>query len=124
MRTHPEYWDQSSSDWILMASLIREFKKSIGTRMLVVCPLPYYVQIEGYEAFDVYLARFQSLDNGVDLRVVNIFPYFELLTEGQKRKCRWKEDIHFTPFAHEVVAGGLYQELKKLTVVPKQFFKL
>ncbi len=121
---HRDYLSPDSSGWQLMAAIICEFKRVIGTRPLVVCPLPYYLQIEGYECPSIYFNRFRSLEEVGGVFILDIFRHFASLTNEQKRSCRWKRDIHYTPFAHAVVAKGLCFELEKLNLIPKECFPL
>lgn len=122
-KAHPEYYKSTSYGWRLMARLLREFKNLTPRKPVVICPLPYYIQIEGLEGWRVYSERFKSLDNHVDMRVVDIFSYFKQLSPAEKRQCRWEYDIHYTPFAHKVIADALYRELKQLDILPSRHFR-
>ena len=114
MKVFREYYDPQNDSWILMSEIFKEFTRLANGKKIVICPLPYHYQIEGIEESRVYLERFQSLDNGDSIRVLNIFKYFNKMNKKEKRQCRWSRDVHYTPFAHTIVADGIHKELKKI----------
>lgn len=112
---HPEYDDPRSLAWRLMARLLREMVEVNAGRPTVIAPLPYDVQINHPPTAN-HMPRFQELACD-SVSVVDVMPAFWALEMRDRRRCRYRRDPHYTPFAHQVVAEALLRGLANLGLV-------
>lgn len=125
---HPEYDNPGSSEWRLMAALLRAMAVHAGGRPVVLMPLPYYIHIE-HPSTANYLPRFREMAAQLNaersaasavgrpagaVHVVDVLPRLWHLSGVDRFRCRYLRDPHYTPFAHETVAAALAAELPSL----------
>ena len=109
---YPQYSRSDNRHWNLMKALLQGFISKAQGKKVVIAPLPTYHYIEGLSK-PAYLRRFQELkEDNPDLYIIDLLAYFKKLTPSEKRKCRYKRDIHYTPFAHRIVANALMNEFR------------
>jgi hypothetical protein len=112
----PEYGSPSSPSWRIAQALFARMMEHVGHRALVVmAPLPRYEHIEGSSA-PTYRARFDELAraHAPRMRWIDLLPYFHMLSRKERRQCRFRHDIHYTPLGHRVVAEALMTEWRRL----------
>lgn len=114
---YSQYSSSDNPDWQLMKALLEKFIIESGGKKVVIVPLPTYHYIEGL-CKPIYLNRFQELAKAnPGTHLIDVLPYFGELSHRDKRRCRFIRDIHYTPFAHNVVAKALGAELKKRDLI-------
>jgi hypothetical protein len=105
----PEYRKASSPEWQLMDAILRRFKKTAGTRPLVIVPVFYdsYVQ---FRMARNYWERFHSLEEP-GTYVIDLLPHFQRLGSEAMRCFQGPHDCHFSIYGHLVMADTLQREL-------------
>ena len=116
----PEYDSPLSPNWRLASALCARLMEQAGHRTVVVAPLPRYEYIEAFSA-PTYRERYRQLahDYAPRLRFVDLLPYFHALSKRQRRQCRFRQDSHYTPLGHRVVAEALITELRRLGLLQR-----
>ncbi|HEX7312904.1 MAG TPA: SGNH/GDSL hydrolase family protein [Pyrinomonadaceae bacterium] len=94
--------------WLLLKALLRQWLSENGERPAVICPIPLYAHIEQTASPESYLRRFGELaEPGCGVVVCDPLPRFWALTPEERWRCRFPQDIHFSPFGHAVMADAL-----------------
>lgn len=109
---HPEYFHSGTPEWRLMAALLREMVTVASGRPVIIAPLPYYIHIE-YLSTANYLPRFLELAQP-SVYILDVLPYFWRLPSVDRLRCRYQDDPHYTPFAHEIVGEAVGHALTQL----------
>lgn len=107
----PQYDAPDRFAWQLTQALLRRLLDQAGPRHVILAPLPTFHYIEGLSR-PTYLDRYREFatrHRGVSL--VDVLPAFRALSVSERRACRYPHDIHYTPFAHAVVARVLAKAL-------------
>lgn len=108
---YPQYSSSQHPSWKLMRALLQRYVNKAKTREVVIVPLPTYHYIEGLSK-PIYWKRFEEFGREhPNAHIINVLPYFQKLKPAERRNCRFKRDIHYTPLAHRVVANALINEL-------------
>lgn len=110
----PQYDSPESPAWLLVRALLRRLTEQAGSRKVVLAPLPIYHYVEGLTR-PTYRERFKEfVRDHPQVAWVDLLPAFQALTPTQRRRCRFPKDVHYTPFAHSLVARALAQALAPL----------
>jgi carbamoyltransferase len=111
---YPQYDTPDHPAWRLTAALLERFIELAGPRPVVLAPLPVFYYSEGLSP-PTYRERFREFAAGhPTARFLDLLPFFLALPPAERRRCRYAEDVHYTPFGHAVVARALRQELARL----------
>jgi hypothetical protein len=113
---HPEYDDPSSMGWRLMKRILERMIAANAGKPTVIAPLPYYIHIE-HPATANYMPRFRELA-GPGVHVLDLLPSFHQLSGVDRLRCRYRDDPHYTPFAHELVAKAMAEQLMERKLLP------
>ena len=111
----PEYDRPSDPAWLLMKAILATWIADSKDRPVLVCPIPLYHHIEKSAPADRYLERFQEL--AVDIprtEVCNPLERFWKETRENRRRCRFKTDIHLTPYGHQVLADAIAPAIARI----------
>jgi len=112
LNPYPQYSFPDNPDWNLMKALFKSFVDHAQGRQVVIAPLPTYHYIEGLSS-PVYWRRFQEFKKeNPQIQIIDLLPYFKSLTPRERRRCRYRRDIHYTPYAHRLIANALMNELR------------
>lgn len=113
---YPQY-SAENPDWKIMKTILQRFVDEANGLKVVIAPLPTYHYIEKLSQ-PVYWECFKKFgEENPDIQVINVLPYFHKLDPLQRRRCRYKRDIHYTPLAHLVVAKALKNELQSRQLI-------
>ena len=74
---------------------------------MLVAAIPMYHHIEQLALAEGIVQRFQELEELPNVSVWNSLPRFWQESAEDRRRCRFKNDPHLTPFGHEVFADAL-----------------
>jgi carbamoyltransferase len=107
-----DYKSRDSDGWRLMAAIIKRFAAAArGTPVLVV-PLPTYHNLKD-EVEPIFLPFYQGLeDRRAGLHVADVTTPMMKLPRATRLKIPFQEDVHFSPFGHEVVADLIRKEIE------------
>jgi lysophospholipase L1-like esterase len=93
--------------WLLLKAILRQWLAENGERPAVICPVPLYTHIEKTASPETYLRRFEELAEPGRVAVCDPLPNFWALTPEERWRCRFPNDIHFSPLGHSVMADAL-----------------
>jgi len=93
--------------WQLMKKILERFLEQVKGKPVFIMPLPMYDHyLEQSPA--IYLERFKELvDLSQDHFLINVLQEFMKYPINERKLFRFPKDPHYTPFAHEVVAGAI-----------------
>tara|TARA_B100001057_G_scaffold360293_1_gene362598 strand:- start:1466 stop:2470 length:1005 start_codon:yes stop_codon:yes gene_type:complete len=109
----PEYNSATNSVWLIMQKILENWiihhKKPV-----ILMPIPLYQHVEETCDASAYQERFQELSKSTGCILHD--PLIDLLkyTPDQRRKFRFKNDIHLTPEGHEAIAASVAPVIKKI----------
>lgn len=107
-----QYNSPNSPEWRLTEALLTRVVEKAGSRRVVLAPLPLYPYIER-AIYPNYLERYRAFAlEHPQVLLVDVLPYFKALSASERRRCRYRNDPHYTPFAHSVVARALKEQLE------------
>jgi len=109
----PEYDDPQSNAWLLMKAILTKWAKEADCPLLVV-PLPLYQHLEGTSSALSYQKRFKELNVVENITVFDPLSELQKYTLKERRKFRFKKDIHLTPFGHQALANILEYPVTQL----------
>lgn len=105
------YNDEASLEWRLMNAILERFTGETGTLPLVLAPLPTRTFLEGQREA-VYIPPFLKFNSPqANRHVVDVLPQFLNLNAGDRRRCTFAADSHYSELGHQVVAEALEQAL-------------
>lgn len=108
------YYDRPDDPaWLLMKAILKRWIDESGQHPVLICPIPLYQHIEQTAPADSYRERFQELSEFERVGICDPLPRFWMETPENRRRCRFKNDPHFTPFGHEVLADALAPVIEK-----------
>lgn len=109
----PGYNRANNPTWQVMMKILEEWISNQPKRMLLM-PVPLYQHLEGMSDPSHYQARFREVVDATGCLFYD--PLSDLLkySLGQRRKFRYKKDVHFTPEGHAALADCLTPVLKGL----------
>jgi len=108
----PEFRDENSSEWTLMAAIVRRFKRSAGQRPLVIAPT-FYDSYVRYRMSRTYWRRFSSLETIPGVHVIDLLPAVKALGKDAIKCFQAPYDMHFSSYGHLMLADILKSELGK-----------
>jgi carbamoyltransferase len=110
----PEYDDVNSPEWVLMSSILTHWIADADTKPFLLNPIPLYHHIEGTADASAYRERFAELAASTSATLLDSYPSFSELSDGDRRKCRFEVDVHLTPYGHSILAEALEPGIRKL----------
>ena len=114
----PQYDSADHPDWLLFRALLRRLLERAGSRKVVLAPLPPYHYVEGLSR-PVYRDRFlEFVRERPQVAWVDLLTAFQALPPEERRRCRFPKDVHYTPFAHSLIARELARALAPLISRP------
>ena len=120
----PQYDSSDTPAWHLTRALLARVIEKAGTRPVVLAPLPLFYYIEEWSP-PTYLARYREVAEAhPQVHLIDLLPYFHALPQDQRRACRFRDDIHYTPLGHSVVARGLATEFARLGLMQPRVAEL
>ena len=103
----PDYDDPKSPSWLLMKAVFQQWIAESADHPVIVCPIPLYQHVEQNASADNYRKRFQELAEMDGVTVVDPLPRFWAEDPESRRRCRFRNNPHLTPFGHQVLADAL-----------------
>jgi hypothetical protein len=117
---YPQYTSTHHPAWRLTEALLARLVAKAQPRPVVIAPLPLSYWIE-QRIRPVYLERFREFaQQHPQTFVVDLLPSFHALTPGERRRCHYTRDDHYSPLGHEVVARALAAELLRLGLIRRR----
>lgn len=102
----PEYNSSATSEWQLMRAILRKWAEEAHCPFLVV-PLPLYQHLEETSSSAAYQKRFAELAVLPNMNIYDPLPELKKYPIEERRKFRFKKDIHLTPYGHSAIADIL-----------------
>ncbi|MEM7145837.1 MAG: SGNH/GDSL hydrolase family protein [Verrucomicrobiota bacterium] len=113
----PEYRSADTEAWLLMSAILTRFADATNGKPLVIVPV-FYNSYVSYRMATNYLDRFQSLDDGTQVRVIDMLPDFKKLGEDSRYCFQVPHDCHFSVQGHLTISQILENHLSELALLP------
>jgi hypothetical protein len=113
---YPEYSAEDTSEWRLMAAIIRRFVQENGNKAFVIAPIvdSWYIRFPPGQG---WWHRFNSLADGETVHFINLLPHFQKLGRRMS-ECFLEPDPHFSDLGQAVLADAVEAELRRLSLLP------
>ena len=121
LREAQPYADVISAEtpgWKLMKAILERFIDEVGPRPVMIVPIP------AFEFFQpgikpVYQPLFESLeDKGRGVHVADVSSSLVDLPWKTRQRLCFQHDVHFTPFAHHLVARMMADRIQERRLLP------
>ena len=109
----PEYDATDAPGWRLMRAILTLWVRAIG-KNVVLMPIPLYQHVEETSDAAPYQARFRELAVELGCALHDPLPDLLRYTLEQRRRFRFKNDIHPTPEGHEALACSLAPVIEQI----------
>jgi len=108
----PAYKSETSEGWQLQNAILREWCSEIGDTPVLIVPLPTYHNIKD-DVPAIYQSFFAALaDPKQGRHVADVTTPLLKMPRPERLRIAFKEDVHFSPFGHEVVADLITREIE------------
>jgi lysophospholipase L1-like esterase len=102
----PEYNEPNNPAWLLMRAILKQWIAEIA-RPAVLVPIPLYHYVEEISSPAGYQARFAELAAETNVQLHDPLPDLHAVPKSERRRFRFKTDIHPTREGHRVLADSL-----------------
>jgi carbamoyltransferase len=109
----PSYDRSHHADWLLMKAILTQWVSERDGHPVLVSPIPYYHYTEEIASAKNYLRRFQELAELDGVTIHDVLPRFRAESPEDRRRCRFANDSHLTPYGHEILADALAPAVAK-----------
>jgi len=101
-----EYNSPATKEWLLLKAILLSWIGELKKPVLLV-PLPTHEYADGGSDYRAIEKRFSEFGRIKDAILYSPYNDIIKLPWEQRRRFRFKYDVHFTPFGHETYAGLL-----------------
>lgn len=109
----PDYDSPDNPKWQLMRAVLLAWIRSSPAPVLLV-PMPIYTFVEEMSDPGPYRARFGELAAEAGCALHDPLPDFQARPLEERRRFRFRTDIHFTPEGHQAMAESLREPIRRL----------
>jgi len=112
-QTLPAYERPDDLPWQLLRAIVGKWVAEVPVPVLLV-PIPLYQYVEGTCSPKPYQARYRELHDPPRLTVHDPLPDFLRHSAARRRSFQYRQDRHFTPAGHEVLAASMAPSIERL----------
>ena len=109
----PEYDHPNNPKWRLLRQILLKWIESSSVPVMIV-PIPMWMFTEGMSDPRHYQARFRELAADSGCLVHDPLPDFLEYSAAERRDFRFKNDYHFSPLGHQVIAKCLAKPIESV----------
>jgi len=112
-------YNPENNDWKLMKAILQRLFNNVKDIPILIVPLPLPGKYSKNSTLN-FQTVFNSLVNcGKNIHVMDINQSFVSLKQADKKNISFKQDYHYSPFGHKMVAAWLIDEIKKGGLIKK-----
>lgn len=115
----PDYKSADSEGWRLMEAILRRWVEGASPIPVLIVPLPTYHNIKD-EVEPIYQPLFERLSAPAkNVHVADITAPIMKMSREDRVRIPFEEDVHFSPFGHEVVADRIIEAITERGLLKK-----
>jgi carbamoyltransferase len=115
---YPEFRSPESHGWRLMAAILRQFVEEVQPLPVLIVPIPSY-EFHLLGVKPDYQAVFEGLaDPSRGVHVADVSRPLCGLPYDNRQRLSFRLNGHFTPYAHELVAGYMADAIRRQKLLP------
>ncbi|MEQ8277484.1 MAG: carbamoyltransferase N-terminal domain-containing protein [Deltaproteobacteria bacterium] len=115
----PDYKSADTEGWRLMEAILRQWAAEASPTPVLIVPLPTYHNIKD-EVEPIYQPLFERVAAPKNkVHVADITAPIMKMSREDRVRIPFEEDVHFSPYGHEVVATQIAEAITSRSLLPK-----
>ena len=102
----PDYRTADNPKWLVMRAIVEQWIRQSRVPVIVM-PIPLFPFVEGTSDPTAYQTRFRELAAATGCILHDPLADLQSYSAGERRRFRFKKDVHLTPAGHVALAASL-----------------